>query len=323
MMKKIIAILLLVNFCTNLSSQGLIFDKEAFDKGKKIEKSRTELPLRASLKMYAPYTHFQQGGTCVAYSFATARTILWAYNNGITDQKTISSNSFSPFYIYYRNKDRSDINCEKGINAETAALDLLNNGVAKIIDVEYPDYYPFTNKWLCNTYPPDYNIDCANGQKFRLTEVYRTENLDELKTALALNMPVVLGIAMPESFEKCIGKDLFVLSENEKIDPSSGHAVVAVSYDDDKYGGAVEILNSWGSNWGNDGYVWIQYKDLLKFVLGGYAFSRDSDALSESTEKIGEGINDGVKGKLTSPVESIALDSLVNTRYLELLKSSK
>ena len=89
-MKKIVALLIFINCYLNLYSQGLIFDKEAFDKGKRVEVSRTELPSSASLKMYAPYTHYQIGGTCVAYSFATARTILWAYNNGITDQKIIS-----------------------------------------------------------------------------------------------------------------------------------------------------------------------------------------------------------------------------------------
>ena len=33
-----------------------------------------------------------------------------------------------------------------------------------------------------------------------------------------------------------------------------GHAMVVVGYDDDKYGGAFEILNSWGTYWGNKGF---------------------------------------------------------------------
>lgn len=43
-----------------------------------------------------------------------------------------------------------------------------------------------------------------------------------------------------------------------------GHAVVAVGYDDDrKVGtekGALQIRNSWGTGWGEDGYGWLPYK---------------------------------------------------------------
>ena len=49
-----------------------------------------------------------------------------------------------------------------------------------------------------------------------------------------------------------------------------GHALCIVGYDDDKYGGAFEIINSWGSRWGNDGYMWIRYEDFVHFTK--YAF---------------------------------------------------
>jgi hypothetical protein len=39
-----------------------------------------------------------------------------------------------------------------------------------------------------------------------------------------------------------------------------------VGYDDDKYGGAFEIQNSWGEGWGNKGYIWVKYSDFAKFV---------------------------------------------------------
>ena len=45
-----------------------------------------------------------------------------------------------------------------------------------------------------------------------------------------------------------------------------GHAMCVVGYDDDRYGGAFEILNSWGTDWGNNGYIWIRYRDFAAFV---------------------------------------------------------
>ena len=46
-----------------------------------------------------------------------------------------------------------------------------------------------------------------------------------------------------------------------------------VGYDDNKHGGAVEVMNSWGRAWGNDGFVWITYDDLDLF--GHTAFYMD------------------------------------------------
>ena len=41
-----------------------------------------------------------------------------------------------------------------------------------------------------------------------------------------------------------------------------GHAMCVIGYDDEKYGGAFEIMNSWGTWWGANGYVWIKYEDF-------------------------------------------------------------
>ncbi len=43
-----------------------------------------------------------------------------------------------------------------------------------------------------------------------------------------------------------------------------GHAVVAVGYDDarkiGKHKGALKIRNSWGKQWGEEGYGWLPYR---------------------------------------------------------------
>ena len=35
-----------------------------------------------------------------------------------------------------------------------------------------------------------------------------------------------------------------------------------IAYDDNKAGGSFLVQNSWGTDWGLDGRVWIKYGDL-------------------------------------------------------------
>jgi C1A family cysteine protease len=71
----------------------------------------------------------------------------------------------------------------------------------------------------------------------------------------------------PSSFHNA--KDLWQPTESPNVS-YNGHAMCVVGYDDNKYGGAFEIQNSWGTDWGNDGYIWINYNDFAAFVKAAY-----------------------------------------------------
>jgi hypothetical protein len=43
-----------------------------------------------------------------------------------------------------------------------------------------------------------------------------------------------------------------------------------VGYDDSQYGGAFEVQNSWGEEWGNSGYIWIPYEVFNRFAGEAY-----------------------------------------------------
>lgn len=49
-----------------------------------------------------------------------------------------------------------------------------------------------------------------------------------------------------------------------------GHAMCVVGFDDDKYNGAFEIVNSWGESWGNEGFIWVRYEDFLNYTKYAY-----------------------------------------------------
>ncbi len=40
------------------------------------------------------------------------------------------------------------------------------------------------------------------------------------------------------------------------------HAMCIIGYDDYIGGGSFQVMNSWGSDWGKNGYFWLRYKDL-------------------------------------------------------------
>ncbi len=52
-----------------------------------------------------------------------------------------------------------------------------------------------------------------------------------------------------------------------------GHAMCVIGYDDRKEGGAFQIMNSWGQDWGNNGVAWVLYKDFKHFVREAYGLN--------------------------------------------------
>ena len=46
-----------------------------------------------------------------------------------------------------------------------------------------------------------------------------------------------------------------------------------IGYDDNMYGGAFQIINSWGTWWGDQGFFWAKYEDFARTVDQAYEFS--------------------------------------------------
>ena len=124
--------------------------------------------------------------------------------------------------------------------------------------------------------------DSVTAQKFKIDEIYRVTSITELKTALAAGMPVILCMYSTTSFKKVKG-DIWIPQITDKIDNKMGHSLIAIGYDEAKYGGAIELMNSWGDTWGNKGFVWVKYKDYIKWFLGGYALYVDNSMKLKGT----------------------------------------
>ena len=76
--------------------------------------------------------------------------------------------------------------------------------------------------------------------------------VEQLKTALVKHGPIVAGIY----YDRCLANyrgGVF----NEQNNNSINHVVVLIGWDDDKM--AWLIKNSWGTEWGENGFGWIKY----------------------------------------------------------------
>jgi len=84
------------------------------------------------------------------------------------------------------------------------------------------------------------------------------QNLTALKTALASGFPVVFGISVYASFESDVVAHTGVVPmPSASEDFLGGHALVLVGYDDAKQ--RFTVRNSWGSGFGDHGYVYLPY----------------------------------------------------------------
>lgn len=108
--------------------------------------------------------------------------------------------------------------------------------------------------------PPD--RAAKDALKFKISEYHRVTNLAMLKTALAAGYPVVIGIKVYQSFESDqVAKNGIVPLPKRREQFLGGHAVLAVGYNNSMYNGQGFVIcrNSWGENWGDQGYFYLPY----------------------------------------------------------------
>lgn len=230
-----------------------------------MERDFKELPSNYSLLSYCPTPQSQgQYGTCTSWATAYAfRTILEAVRNGWTDKNLITREAYSPLFIYAQIKSPYDSDCQKGSAISQAMKRLRDVGAVKktMFDLMCASMIP-TN--IMNAAPQNkigsYSTLITYGQY-----VVEPVKISLVKKAISEKQPVVIAMHVYPSFNGC--KDVW---DGNTAGVSGYHAMCVVGYDDNKYGGAFLIQNSWGERWGNGGYVWVKYMDFCKTVDQAY-----------------------------------------------------
>ena len=151
---------------------------------------------------------------------------------------------FSPSYIY------NQINGGQDNGAVfTDGLDLVvNQGVASLARMPYVEH-DFLSQ-------PSAAAD-LEAARFKGRSWRATNGVLEIKAALANHLPVLIAIQMYDDIYQLRGPNSVYNTFGGTN--HGGHAVAAVGYDDNRYGGAFKIINSWSRNWGDGGYFWLPY----------------------------------------------------------------
>jgi len=256
-------------FCLSISvsaqrhGTGLIFNEENYAKAKVRANLNAQnfdsLPQYYSLKKFCPRPGNQlQLNTSPAWATAwSALSILQAQSS--SDAKSIE---LSPAYLYHRIKQLDDRTCIGGIDLYDA-LQFIRINKLELFD----DFKEFCAGNLPRSVLTNQSDMFRDFRKLFSEKAEFNLKINSVKKSLTQNLPVVIGMHCPPSFYTA--KDYWNPHEMMSKD-FPGHALCVVGYDDEKYGGAFEIINSWGSEWGNEGFLWIPYKDFIRFTRNAY-----------------------------------------------------
>jgi hypothetical protein len=249
---------------------GGILDPKQFDKAKVYEglsddDSKNPLPESANLQKFAPAVGDQgKQGSCVAWSSAYgARTILESARTGADP----NSLKFSPSFLYN----------QIGLNGcEGSYINRAMDFMSQKGSVPY-ESFPYSDQ-DCSRQPDQQLLDQARQFKMRganrLTVGDQTDKIDlrAIKENLSQGAPVVIGMMVGGTYmQPMMGQDVWNPTQDDaSMMGFGGHAQCVVGYDDAKYGGAFLIMNSWGPQWGNNGFAWVRYKHFTYFVREAY-----------------------------------------------------
>lgn len=222
----------------------------------KIDLSKNMPPVRSQGKQ----------GSCVAWAIGY---YLKSYQEKI--QYGYEYESFedvmSPAFLYNHVKVEGDCSIGSSI---PKSLELLQEvGITSWKDFPYSEDQ-------CDKIPDDELI--AKAQEYKIGEYgviptyYEHENPNYtlkniLKALLLQEIPIIMcldikNIEFEITEENLDNESFHIVTNYNFIKESCGHALLIVGYDDEIQ--AFKFINSWGSDWKNDGYAWIHYNFFLE-----------------------------------------------------------
>ena len=243
--------------------------------------SDVTLPSSFSLEKYVPFVLNQgQTGTCVGFStlyygLSTSYNVKYGY----TKQMEKYANSFDPYFIYSIMK-MSQNDCNDGLIMREA-LDLITKAGAK--KLFYPPFLSCDSSWNQEKLASVFEYTFP----YRINNWYYLEKEDSnlinnIKYYITKGSPIMFGANINSSLQSYGGSNINGVKSDGLWNPkvtnseSSGHAMCIVGYDNYKYGGSFRVVNSWGKDYGDNGFLWIRYSDFKKYAVEIYLFQLDN-----------------------------------------------
>jgi hypothetical protein len=255
--------------------------------------SGEELPKSVDLSSRMPPAGDQgRQNSCVAWTVGYAYKSFqekYEENTNYTQGGQLNKNAvFSPAFIYNQINNGRD-----GGSLFVDALNILSQqGAVKWSDMPYDESDYLTR--------PSTSIK-SKAKKYKIDFWRRVNYADikEVKAQLNAGFPVIIGAMIDRGFvdggRNSQGQDYFWRGASGA--ELGGHAMLIVGYDDSK--NAFKILNSWGQNWGKQGYCWITYNFATTAIREAFVMK---DAINGTEE------NPNPTPVVVNPTKELAVD---------------
>ena len=228
---------------------------------------RDFLPQAVDLSKYFPPVGDQGNeGSCVGWATAYAARAYYALQVEHLDN-SLPQNIPSPGWIF--NIIHLGPDCNGGAYIPDA-LKALQSGSLSLAEFPYDDTKCPTPLPPARMKAKEFKIDSYE----QVWDKAQSPNLDQVKGALAQGHPVVIIASLDASFFNLSAKRSVWHSDASKKD-EGGHAFTLVGYDD--AAGVFKFINSWTTQWGDNGYGRMDYDTFKARVYEGYIMKLPGD----------------------------------------------
>ena len=223
---------------------------------------------------------------------------MYNYFNKINRHTEKLINRFDPFYLYASLKYINNIDCISGNGCGCGSyiyqgLDLIENYGCKkwyltpdftcssiISEKILRNMTEFTSLYSIDSYTDLLDYEKVDGK------TYFTIDIEKMKWVLSASIPIVAGVVVGDNFSNLKAPNVMYSAE---IGETGRHAITIVGYNDNYNGGSFRVLNSYGSDWGDDGFFWITYEDFIDNGDAAYCMWVDDNWSSWTAKKYTKG----------------------------------
>lgn len=242
-MKKLLTITLLVVLLIGCTKESLLISN-----ARKIKKPPT-VTLPASYLLTTSIPTNQLAGECVAFAISNAMSTEVFYKTGVL-------NNFSVPFIYNLTKFGD---CNSGTSFQPCLDRIRDTGICLNATMPYTgDCYQLPN-----------SLQYLEAAKYKLIgyDKFMDTSIFKIKTLISQNHPVIFNSVIDNSFINAGAGFIWKVYSGSGAIP---HAMVIVGYDNAK--NAFKVMNSFGTNWGDGGFSWIDY-NFFPVYTGYYVYS--------------------------------------------------
>jgi C1A family cysteine protease len=218
---------------------------------------KKQLPHRVDLRKFMSDVEEQVGNSCVANAFVGAYEYLAKREFG-------ESGDISRLFLYYNARARHDSQHEDGGTLMYCAIEsLMEHGAC------CEDLWPNDESMIFDE--PD-ESSYENASNFTITEAEFLEtDLDLWRHTLAEGYPIAFALNLFESFNSATenrGRISLPKKSEDVRETHAWHAMLCVGYSDKDR--MFIVRNSWGSEWGDQGYCYVPYDYIMHTDYNGH-----------------------------------------------------